>query len=142
MPGLDCKEENTPQSESQPAPCTCCTHLPLAMTWCHIRHWMKRGTHPISEMDTAGPPPHAESRSRTPLAMCTASMTLCAHRSLHTLTTPSLSSVHARVRLMASMPMCRPTEHLGPGLALPPKSRTSTWHQQLSLRGRNYRYWQ
>jgi len=139
---LDCKKEDTPQSESQPAPHTCYICPPLATTWCHIGHWMKRGTCPILEMDAAGLPPCVESRSQTSHAICTASTTLCAHWSLHTSTTLSLLSACTRVRPLASMPTCRPTEHLGLGLALSPKSRMSTWHQQLSSRGRNSRYQQ
>jgi len=54
--------------------------------------------------------------------------------------TPSLPSAYARVRPLASTPMRRPTEHLGPGLALSPTSRTSIRCQQLSLRGRDYGY--
>jgi len=33
-----------------------CPHPPLATTWCHVGHWMKRGTHPRLEMDAPGPP--------------------------------------------------------------------------------------
>jgi len=80
-----------------PLPTMRCTRSPLATTWCHVGHWMKRGTHPRSEKDAPGPPPCAEGRSRTPCTTHTTSTMSCAHRSSHISMTPSQPSARARV---------------------------------------------
>jgi hypothetical protein len=46
-----------------------------------------------------------------------------------------------RVSHLALTPSHRLTEHLGLGLAPPPRSRMSHWHQQLCSRGRRRGYW-
>ena len=89
----------------------------------------------------SGPPPYTESRSQTPCTMCTAPTTLCTHQSLHIMTTPSRPSAPARVSHPALTPSHRLCEHLGSGLAPPPRSRTSNWHQQLCSKGRRRGYW-